>query len=90
MLELAVQAPCPSDLALKILLAGRPERVDLLFDGLLSPAQLRDEQVYSWHALTADEQRTLRERGLSLAAIRANGAPVELGDARARPIPVIQ
>jgi hypothetical protein len=89
-LELSVQAPCPADLALKILLPGRPERVDLLFDGLLSPARLRDEHVYSWHALSADERSVLREHGLLLALIRANGAPVEPTDPRARNVPVVQ
>lgn len=90
LLELTVHAPCPSDLALKILATGRPERVDLLFDGLLSPAHLRDEQVYTWHALSSDERRTIQERGLALGVIRADGAPPETGDPRGRPITLIR
>lgn len=90
LLELAVEAPCPSDLALKLVFGGQPERVDLMFDGLLSPALLRDEQVYSWHALQPSERRALREHGLSLGVIRANGAPPEPADPRTRPVVVIQ
>jgi uncharacterized membrane protein len=90
LLELTVQAPCPSDLALKLLIDGQPERVDLMFDGLLSPAQLHDEQVYSWHALEPAERDAVREHGLRLGVISANGEPPETGDPRARPVVVIQ
>jgi len=89
-LELSASAPCPADLALKIVIPRRPERVDLLFDGLLSPAQLRDEHVFSWHALSAEERAALRESGLALGAVRSNGAPPEPFDPVARPIDVIQ
>ena len=89
-LELAVQAPCPADLALRIGFQTTPPRVDLLFDGLLSPAQLRDEVVYSWHTLTPIERRHIVERGLRLGAVRANGAPAERGDPTSIPIPLIR
>jgi hypothetical protein len=69
---------------------GQPERVDLMFDGLLSPAQLHDEQVYSWHALQPAERSALREHGLWLGVIRANGAPPEPSDPSSRPVVVIQ
>jgi uncharacterized membrane protein len=90
LLELTVEAPCPSDLALKLVFGGQPERVDLMFDGLLSPALLRDEQVYSWHALQPSEREALREHGLWLGVIRANGAPPERLDPRSRLVAVIQ
>jgi uncharacterized membrane protein len=90
LLELVVDAPCPSDLALKLVFGDQPERVDLMFDGLLSPAQLRDEQVYSWHALRPAERRALREHGLWLGVIRADGAPPEKLDPRSRWVVVIQ
>jgi hypothetical protein len=90
LLELAVEAPCPGDLALKLVFGGQPERVDLMFDGLLSPALLRDEQVYSWHSLQPSERRALREHGLALGVIRANGAPPEPMDPHTRPVVVIQ
>lgn len=88
-LELSVHAPCPADLALRIGSELKPERVDLLFDGLLSPAVLRDENVYSWHALLPDERRRVSEQGLRLGALRSNGAPPELGDAVSQPVPLV-
>jgi hypothetical protein len=69
---------------------GQPERVDLMFDGLLSPSQLHDEQVYSWHALQPAERSSLRDHGLWLGVIRANGAPPEPNDPPSRPVVVIQ
>jgi uncharacterized membrane protein len=90
LLELVVDAPCPGDLALKLVFDGQPERVDLMFDGLLSPALLRDEHVFSWHALQPSERRSVREHGLSLGVIRADGAPPEPADPRSRPVVVIQ
>jgi hypothetical protein len=89
-LELSASAPCPADLALKIRIAQRHERVDLLFDGLLSPAQLHDEQVFSWHALSDEERAALREHGLALGAVRSNGTPPEPLDPVLRPIEVIR
>jgi len=90
LLELVVDAPCPSDLALKLVFDGQPERVDLMFDGLLSPSQLRDELVFSWHPLQPSERRSLREHGLWLGVIRSDGAPPEPADPRSRPVVVIQ
>lgn len=88
-LELQAQAPCPNDLALRIGAETRPARVDLLFDGLLSPAQLRDEYVLSWHALTPHERARILERGLRIGALRSSGAPPELGDPVSFPVPLI-
>jgi uncharacterized membrane protein len=88
-LELSAHAPCPADLALRIGSETTPTRVDLLFDGLLSPAHLRDETVFSWHALSAVERARIVERGLRLGALRANGSPPELGDPVSIPIPLI-
>jgi hypothetical protein len=61
-----------------------------MFDGLLSPSQLRDEQVFSWHALQPSERRAVREHGLWLGVIRSDGAPPEPADPRSRPVAVIQ
>jgi hypothetical protein len=88
-LEFSVHAPCPADLALRIGSELKPERVDLLFDGLLSPAVLRDENVYSWHALMPDERKRVSEQGLRLGAVRASGAPPELGDAVSQVVPLV-
>jgi uncharacterized membrane protein len=88
-LELSAHAPCPADLALRVGSSARPERVDLLFDGLLSPAQLHDEKVFSWHALDASERAEISEHGLRLGALRASGEPPELGDPVSLPIPLV-
>jgi hypothetical protein len=88
-LELAARAPCPADLALRIGTEDVPQRVDLLFDGLLSPAHLRDENVFSWHALSAAERAQIVNRGLRLGALRASGAPPEQGDPISIPVPLI-
>jgi hypothetical protein len=88
-LELSAQAPCPNDLALRIGTETRPTRVDLLFDGLLSPAQLRDEYAVSWHVLSAFERERILERGLRIGALRSSGAPPEQGDPVTFLVPLI-
>ena len=61
-LELHATGPCPADLALRI-----DGRVDLLFDGLLSPAHLRaGDRLRSDHVFAGDE--------LALATLRSSGA----------------
>jgi hypothetical protein len=87
--EFAAHAPCPPDLALRFGTESTPRRVDLLFDGLLSPAQLHDEKVVSWHALEAGERARILERGLRIGALRADGAPPEQGDPISTLVPVI-
>jgi uncharacterized membrane protein len=87
--ELAAHAPCPADLALRIGTETTPKRVDLMFDGLLSPANLRDENVLSWHALDERERARILERGLRVGALRSSGAPPEQGDPVSIPIPLI-
>ena len=60
--ELHAMGPCPADLALRI-----DGRVDLLFDGLLSPAHLRSgDRLRSEHVFAGDE--------LALATLRSSGA----------------
>jgi uncharacterized membrane protein len=88
-LELSAQAPCPNDLALRIGAETRPRRVDLLFDGLLSPAQLRDEYAVSWHSLSPLERERILERGLRIGALRSSGDPPELGDPVTFLVPLI-
>jgi hypothetical protein len=88
-LELLAQAPCPNDLALRIGAETRPTRVDLLFDGLLSPAQLRDEYAVSWHSLSPLERERILQRGLRIGALRSSGDPPELGDPVSFLVPLI-
>lgn len=61
-LELHATGPCPADLAIRI-----GERVDLLFDGLLSPAHLQaGDRLRSEHRFDG--------RVLRLSALRSSGA----------------
>lgn len=80
-LRLQAHAACPTDLALRWGAASHPQRVDLLFDGLLSPAQLRSgDRVYSEHVVTAEERAALGRGVLHLGVLRANGKPPAASD----------
>jgi hypothetical protein len=82
-IALSPRSACPSDLALRIGTRARPDRVDLLCDGLLSPAHFREgDLLLSSHALSAAEHAAARQGGLALSALRSSGAPPEPGDAR--------
>ncbi len=74
-LHLEASRPCPTDLALRF----DSGRVDLLFDGLVSPSHLRaGDRVVSRHRFTSD-------RPTSVRAIRSSGAPPNPTD-RALPL----
>jgi hypothetical protein len=80
-LELVARARCPSDLALRLGAGPRPWRVDLPFDGLLSPALLEaGDIVRSRHALTLEERADIAQQGLWLGALRSSGARPEPDD----------
>jgi hypothetical protein len=81
-LDLVASGPCPSDLAIRLGEGKRPPRVDLLFDGVLSPAHLsRGDRVRSWHALTPPERARLDAGGrLRVGALRSSGARPEHAD----------
>ncbi len=80
-LTLRAHAACPSDLALRLGSQARPERVDLLFDGALSPALLEPGDVLrSRHPLDAATRRGISTHGLWLGLLRASGAPPEPSD----------
>jgi uncharacterized membrane protein len=80
-LELAARGPCPDDLALRLGGTPKPPRVDLPFDGLLSPAHLRaGELVRSRHRISAAEYAEIRRRGLHVGAVRSSGARPEPAD----------
>jgi hypothetical protein len=79
--ELAAQAACPGDLALRLGAGDKPRRVDLLFDGLLSPVHLRaGDRVRSRHPLTPAEREEIDREGLYVGALRSSGARPEPGD----------
>jgi uncharacterized membrane protein len=74
-LDLVAAGPCPSDLALRIGSQYKPERQDLLFDGLLSPANLlAGDRLVSRHSIGAAERRAIIETGLHVGAVRESGA----------------
>lgn len=74
-LVLVSSGPCPDDLALRIGTGLRPRRVDLIADGLFSPAHFRArDRIRSTHALSDLERRAIAAEGLRIGAIRASGA----------------
>ncbi len=80
-LTLVAHDMCPADLALRIGVDPQPRRVDLLFDGALSPAQLRAGDVLrSTHRADAALLKRMTARGVSIGLIRQNGAPPQPGD----------
>ena len=88
-LELTLQAheACGPDLALRLGATSRPKRVDLLFDGALSPAHLRSgDRLRSVHTLTKAEATAIRAQGLWLGALRSSGARPDPQDPIAAPI----
>ncbi|MFO0684822.1 MAG: DUF2079 domain-containing protein [Sandaracinus sp.] len=80
-LELVARGACPDDLALRVGTGRRPRRVDLIADGLFSPAHfLRGDRIRSRHALSTIEREAIARDGLHLGAIRASGARPEHED----------
>jgi hypothetical protein len=88
-LDLIARSACPADLAIRFGPDNLPSRVDLLFDGLLSPAQLsRGDLLRSRHALSVAEQVAIEQHGLYVGALRTSGARPSPGDPRAIPVRV--
>lgn len=82
-LDLVARDACPRDLAVRIGTRDerRPRRVDLLFDGLLSPEHLRrGDRLRSVHPLSPDERTRIARRGLRIGALRSSGARPEHAD----------
>jgi len=74
-IELVARATCPTDLAIRFGPDATPTRVDLLFDGLLSPAHLsRGDLLHSTHVLSAAERAAIVQHGLHVGALRSSGA----------------
>jgi hypothetical protein len=88
-LELVARGPCPSDLALRLGAAHKPSRVDLPFEGLLSPAHLaRGDLLRSPHPLSSAERAAVLQHSLRVGALRASGAPPHRYDPVAVEVPV--
>jgi hypothetical protein len=90
-LELVARGPCPADLAVRLSPGPRPARVDLLFQGLLSPVHLRaGDRLRSPHPLTATERAAILASGLRVGLLRASGAPPRSDDPVSVPVAVTQ
>ncbi|MBK8171472.1 MAG: DUF2079 domain-containing protein [Sandaracinaceae bacterium] len=73
--DFVARSACASDLGLRVGADPKPHRIDLLFNGVLSPALLeRGDRVRSTHALTDVETARIRERGLYLGLVRQSEA----------------
>jgi uncharacterized membrane protein len=80
-LELVATGACPSDLAVRIGRGRRPRRVDLLFEGLLSPAHLvRGDRLRSIHAVRPHEYEAWSRDGVRVGLLRSSGARPEHDD----------
>jgi hypothetical protein len=76
-LELLAHGPCPSDLALRVGPGELSRRVDLIADGLVSPAHLRaGDRFVSRHRFRPG----LLDAEVWLGALRTSGARPEPGD----------
>jgi len=89
-LDFEAHAACAPDLALRLGSGARPSRVDLLFDGALSPALLRaGDRLRSIHTLDAKERASIAKQGLCLGLLRSSGAPPTPSDPICMPVPVL-
>jgi hypothetical protein len=86
-LTFVAHGPCPEDLALRLGEGAYPTRVDLLFDGALSPAHLAaGDVVRSRHGVGEKERALARRDALRIGLLRSSGAPVEPDDPTSIPV----
>jgi uncharacterized membrane protein len=89
-LDLVAREACASDLAVRLGTEARPRRVDLLFDGWLSPVHLRrGDRVWSPHRLGEREAAAFAREGVRVGALRSSGARVDPGDPTAVDVIVV-
>jgi len=73
-IDFVASGMCPNDLAIRLGSIPKSKRVDLLFDGLLSPVHLRaGDRVKSIHSLTVREREAILVNGLYVGALRQSG-----------------
>lgn len=90
-LELMANAACDKDLAIRLGDVYRPARVELLFDGLLNPAQLhRGDVLISRHRLSEQERKGMRDTGVCVGAVRQSGVRPEKSDPVSVCVPLSQ
>ncbi len=74
-LDFRASEPCGADMAIRIGEGSRPERVDLLFDGLLSPSHLEPgDRIRSTHPLDEAEVEAFDDGALRVGLLRSSGA----------------
>ncbi len=80
-LTVRAQHACAPDLALKLGASPEAGRVDLLFDGVVSPALLREgDRLRSVHVLDARTAAAMRANGVWVGVVRSSGARPDPGD----------
>ncbi len=88
-LVLVARGSCPDDLALRIGTGLRPRRVDLIADGLFSPAHFRaGDRIRSEHVLSSLERDAIARESLRIGAIRASGARPDHADPLSVEVPL--
>jgi uncharacterized membrane protein len=88
-LSLVAKDACPSDLAVRLGCAWDPERVDLLFDGLLSPVLLeRGDLLESTHDLSTEERACAFAGRMRIGTLRSSGARPDHEDPISVPLAV--
>ena len=77
---------CPADLGLRVGVTRKPKRIDLLFDGLLSPAHLRDgDYLWSFHPQLQIDPKT---ETLNVGLVRQSESMPEKTDPVSVVIPI--
>ncbi len=80
-LRFVARSSCPRDLAIRLGPLPKSRRVDLLFDGLLSPVHLRkSDLVRSCHPLDDKERNAILLKGVYVGTLRQSGARPESTD----------
>ncbi|MBN1652795.1 MAG: DUF2079 domain-containing protein [Deltaproteobacteria bacterium] len=80
-LEFVARGSCARDLAIRLGPVPKSRRVDLLFDGLLSPIHLRaSDRLVSCHRLSDKEREAILLEGVYVGALRRSGARPEPTD----------
>jgi uncharacterized membrane protein len=88
-LVLVARGACPPDLALRVGTGVRPQRVDLIAGGLLSPAHFTaGDLIRSEHPLSPIEREAIAREGLRVGAIRQSGARPEHEDPLSIDVPL--
>jgi hypothetical protein len=88
-LRLVARSSCARDLAIRLGPLPKSRRVDLLFDGLLSPVHLRrSDLLLSCHQLNHKERNAILLNGVYVGTLRQSGARPEPTDPMSVHVPI--